>query len=182
MEHLERASIILTLADNLRKNGSWTGETHIQKAGYFLQQLLNVPTDLRYILYKHGPFSFELRDLLTYMQAEDFIKWVPQPPYGPSLQQGGLSEELELQFGSKSQQFKTQIEFVAERLGRKTVAELERLATALYVTQEEGLSGAYRANRIVQLKPHVSFDQAELAVKELDKIIESATSSDLVVH
>lgn len=31
-------------------HSGWCGETHLQKAIYFLQTLLNVPTDFDYIL------------------------------------------------------------------------------------------------------------------------------------
>ena len=85
MTDLNQANLILNLAVALRNNGSWAGETHIQKGSYFLDTLLNVPTGLNFILYKHGPFSFDLRELLTDMEAQGFIKWNSLPPYGHQL-------------------------------------------------------------------------------------------------
>jgi hypothetical protein len=58
MQRIEQSGLIAVLADSLRKRGSWAGETHIQKAGYLLQELLGVPLNMKFILYKHGPFSF----------------------------------------------------------------------------------------------------------------------------
>jgi len=53
------------------------------------------------------------------------------------------------------------------------VSELERLATALYVTQEINPKGSseFRAQRITELKPHISMEEALTAVKEIDEII-----------
>ena len=61
MERLQRAAILTELMDRLRADGSWCGETHVQKATYFLQEVLGVQTGFEYILYKHGPYSFDLR-------------------------------------------------------------------------------------------------------------------------
>ena len=168
MKKLEAASVVLKLGVAMRAKGSWMGETHIQKATYFLQHLLGVPLEFDFILYKHGPFSFEFREFLTYMESEDFITWQAQPPYGPSLRRGAMAEVLVSQFGARTAQYESKIDFVAQWLGGKNVAELERIATALYVTDEEGVKGPQRASRILQLKPHIEMGQIQLAIAELD--------------
>ena len=174
MTRLQRASVILSLGMRLKESGSWTGETHIQKSTYFLETLLGVPTDFKFILYKHGPFSFDLREFLTYMESEDFVKWVSQPPYGPSLKQGELGKELTEQFGEVSGKYASQIDFVAKKLARKNVAELERVATALYVTVEEEVSGNRRVQRIKELKPHIDQSYIESALHELDQMMKES--------
>ena len=168
MNRLQKASIVLKLGTAMRDRGSWMGETHIQKATYFLQQLLDVPLDFDFILYKHGPFSFDFREFLTYMEAEEFISWQAQPPYGPSLRKGEMGETLSEQFGNSTSAYDAKINFVADSLGTKNVAELERIATALYVTQEEMIEGPSRANRIMELKPHIDVTQSQAAISELD--------------
>jgi len=180
MEQLDRACIVLELAEDLKKNGSWTGETHVQKAVYFLQDLLHVPTDFEFLFYKHGPFSFELRDALTYMQAEDFIGWVAQPPYGPSLRSGELASELKQQFGASAALYRRQVEFISGQLGRKTVAELERIATALWVIRRENEKETDVARRITFLKPHITPEQAEAAVRELRSVRERAERDKVI--
>ena len=52
------------------------------------------------------------------------------------------------------------------------VAELERLATALYVTFEEGMDKTVqaRAKRINELKPHVNINEVLKAVEEVDSL------------
>jgi uncharacterized protein YwgA len=69
MDRLWRASLLLTMNEELRRAGSWAGETHMQKAIFFLQELIKVPLGFEFLLYKHGPFSFDLRDELTFMRA-----------------------------------------------------------------------------------------------------------------
>lgn len=77
MDRFEQAAILTELIDGMRASGSWAGETHIQKGTYFLQQLLEVPLGFRFILYKHGPFSFDLRDALAIMRADHFMGMSP---------------------------------------------------------------------------------------------------------
>ena len=58
----------------------WSGETHLQKATYLACWLVDIPFDFDFILYKHGPFSFELRDELGSMRADRLLDREPQPP------------------------------------------------------------------------------------------------------
>lgn len=85
MERLAREAVLLSLVEKLRQAGSWCGETHVQKATYFLQEVAGVPLGFPFILYKHGPFSFDLRDELTAMRADGFLTLEPRDPYGASL-------------------------------------------------------------------------------------------------
>jgi hypothetical protein len=74
--------------------------------------------------------------------------------------------------------YRRQLEFIARAFGRKGVTELERLATALYVTRELGETAhaAKRANRLHELKPHVTPADALAAVQEFDQIAAKAKS------
>lgn len=179
MSNLEQSCLILNLALALKAHGSWAGETHIQKGGYFLNTLLSVPTGLNFILYKHGPFSFELRELLTDMEGMGFLKWNSNPPYGPSITEGPFGVQLREKFSGLSGQYGRQIDFVAHHLGERNVSNLERLATALYVT-EEGYTGASRVGRLVALKPHVDVLLAEKAIEEFDQIKSDAIKDQLL--
>ena len=90
MDRLEKATILLTLIEKLKAKGSWGGETHIQKAAYLLQDILNVDTGFDFILYKHGSYSFELTDELKAMRADGFLSLESAPPYGPVFKKGEL--------------------------------------------------------------------------------------------
>ncbi len=169
MKRLQRASILADLAGRMRDRGSWCGETHIQKAVYFLQELLKVPLGYRYMLYKHGPFSFDLRDEITELRVYELFRLEPRPvPYGPSLRPTKNAEELKSRFPKTLNNYVKQLAFVAEALGSRGVADLERLATALYVFLESDAGEEERSKRIHEIKPHVHLDAALSAVKEVE--------------
>lgn len=172
MKRLQKAVILAELADKMRDHGSWCGETHIQKAVYFLQELLKVPLDYRYILYKHGPFSFDLRDEITEFRVYELFQLEPrQIPYGPSLRTTRNAETLKTRFPKTLNNYSEHLDFVSQELDGKGVTDLERLATALYVSLDGKNDGTKdRAKRIHALKPHVSLDSALDAVKEFDKM------------
>jgi len=76
----------------------------------------------------------------------------------------------------KKEKYDDAISFVTAKLGNKGVADLERLATALYVTQRstDVSSIDERAAKLTQLKPHIARDEAVAAVSEVDQIIAQA--------
>jgi uncharacterized protein YwgA len=179
MKRLQRAAVFAELTEKLSEYGSWCGETHIQKATYILQELMDVPMAFEFTLYKHGPFSFDLRDELTEMRADGLIKLVPRPyPYGPTLLPSKNNKNLRRRFPKTLKKYKNAIEFVAEKLGAKGVVELEKLSTALLVTRELGdkVSSDDRAERIRELKPHLTAVDASFAVEEIDDLIEEAST------
>ena len=105
------------------------------------------------------------------MEVEDFVAWKPQPfPYGPSLVPGKDAEYLFNNFADLVREYEDKVSFVAERLAGKQVRELERLATAFYVTYP-GVEVAKRADFITELKPHISHDEAASALRELDELV-----------
>ncbi len=174
MNRLQGDVVILSLIDNLKKKGSWCGETHIQKATYFLQELFDIPLGFEFILYKHGPFSFDLSDELTAMRADMLIRLQPQSrPYGPSLVTRNGGKSIKNHFSSTLTKYDNNIQFVANKFRDRGVAELERLATALYVTLEINPKGSSesRTQCVTELKPHISMEEALVAVKEIDEII-----------
>ena len=174
MKRLQRAALLARLVDELREHGSWSGETHIQKAAFFLQELLDVPTGFEFILYRHGPFSFDLRDELTSLRADGILDLEPQmPPYGPKFTTTMVGRDLQERFPKTLGDHGQQIAFVAQTIGPRDVAELEQLATALYVTLEQGeVEG--RAERVHALKPHIAVLDATHALAELERIRSAA--------
>jgi len=179
MDRLQKAAVLTELMVRLRAKGSWCGETHVQKAVYFLQQVLGVPTEFEFILYKHGPYSFDLAEDLTALRADYLMEWDHRSPgYGPKLVPTPTSAELRTRYPVTLARYTRPLEFVARAFGAKGVTELEKLATALYVTREIGESAgaAERAKRLHALKPHVSPADALAAVQEFDRIAIAAKS------
>jgi hypothetical protein len=170
--------LLAALADRLREEGSWTGETHLQKATYFLQELVGVPSDFRFVLYWHGPFSFDLRDELGAMRGEGFLELQRNPaPYGPTLAVSRSGQQLTKRADERIGRYRDQIDFISKLVGASNVARLERLSTALLVTKQlPSKSVEERARRLMALKPHISFDAASDAVEEMDEAIVAAES------
>ena len=178
MNDWERQAVLLHLIDALNSDESWTGETHVQKSAYVLEEGLDVPLDLDFILYKHGPYSFRLADLIGELRGKLLVSLDRMPvPYGPRLVVSPSGAALVERFPRIVGKFHEPIEFVSKSLGRKNVKELERVATALYVTRQFGGSDDARAGKLVQLKPHVAPDDARAAVVELDELLRRAKAS-----
>jgi uncharacterized protein YwgA len=178
MRRLAKISILTRLIDAMRERGSWCGETHVQKAAVFLQDLLKVPLGFEFVLYKHGPFSFELRDELTAMRADEFFKLEPQRPYGPRIVLTDRSDYIQKKFPRTIRKYQRKIDFVADVVEKKGVLELERLATALFISLHQYPSGSVdiRASELTRVKPHISRENAQSAVRDVDKIMSRAPS------
>jgi uncharacterized protein YwgA len=173
MNRLLQEAVLVGLARRLADRGSWTGETHLQKASYLLSELRDVDFDFDFILYKHGPFSFELRDELASMRSEGLIDTViPNPRYGAKLVITERGDELERRFEKTMQRYGQQLDWIADTLGARGVMDLERLATAMWMTrQHEGPSVRSRAEALVGVKPHIPLDDAIAAVEEVDRLL-----------
>lgn len=168
---------LLDLVERLREQGSWCGETHVQKACYLLEHLAGLPLPFEFLLYRHGPFSFELRDELEEMLAYGALdRQFQSPPYGPRLGTGSQARPFRKPAGDPGTE--RALEFVCRAVGNRNVGSLERLSTALYVTLEQPRAGvAERASALSALKPHVSVPEAVQAVREIDALRSSWESS-----
>ena len=176
MNRLAQEAVLAGLARRLDDKGSWSGETHIQKAAYLLHELAEVSFDFEFILYKHGPFSFELRDELASMRADQLLERQPQPaPYGPRILVTDRGRELEQRLARTMERYGPRLDWVAERIGEKNVLDLERLATALWITrQDPNMDEETRAGELTEIKPHVQHDAALDAVREIDGLLVEA--------
>lgn len=179
MERDQNTAIVLELIARLRGKGSWCGATHIQKAVYCLQELANVPVGHDFVLYKHGPYSFDLNDELLWMRADDLIEQQANPfPYGPSLIRTETGKRFCTRFERTIGRYSEAIDLVSEKLAPKGVVDLERLATALFVTRENGNRDVQdRARQLHRYKPHVPVEAAAEAVAEVDRLISIAQST-----
>ncbi len=177
MKRLARAAVLSTVADRLREHESWAGETHIQKAAFFLQVGLGVPLGYNFILYKHGPFAFDLREDLGGFAADRLIAVRPQsPPYGPRLETTENGRALQARFPKTLAAHAPAVETVAAFLGSRGVGDLERLGTALLLLREDTHGDDDRlASEMTRLKPHVSHGTARDAVCEVRAFLAAQT-------
>ncbi len=72
--------------------------------------------------------------------------------------------------------FAEQIDYVTGSLSDKYVKELQKPATALFVTMESTTDNGIekRADRLHELKPHVPRQEAMQAVQDLDSMCQQA--------
>ncbi len=181
MANVKRKATMVSLIRQMKEKGSWTGENHIQKCTYFLEKFLNVPLNFNFILYKHSPFSFDLRDELTALRADNYIAMEPRRPYGASFIPGKVAEVLEEKYKSEIEDYEEQINFIVEKLANKSVKELEQVATALYVKKNENVSEIEMVGKIHELKPHISKELAKKAVEELNNYIQEAENNHIIL-
>jgi hypothetical protein len=172
MEKLDRDALLLSLAAQMRAEGSWCGETHVQKCAFFFQSLFEPELALPFVMYKHGPFSFELREELTEMRADDALALIPQPaPYGPTYEVTEVGKRLINSRRALVGKHDKGLSLVAVRLSPKGVSDLERLATALYIRSSNEIEEKNWVDAFVTLKPHISLTEAEWAFKEVDEFV-----------
>lgn len=179
MKRLQRGTVLLSLVEALQREGSWCGGTHVQKATFFLQHLLKVPLGFSFTLYKHGPYSFDLTDELTALRADLVLDLrIRDPRYGPCYAPGELRDTVLQRFAATAKHYRSQVDFVAQKLGDKGVVDLEQVATALYVRLKQGADAPVKdtAERIHRLKPHISKTEARRAVEEVDSICAEAAA------
>jgi uncharacterized protein YwgA len=171
LDPFARQALLIELLEKMKNAGSWCGETHLQKSAYFLQAGYGVPLDLTFTLYKHGPFSFELREVLGEMRANFLIDVESRHPFGSSFDVSEPGLALRQRFPKTIARYDDQIAIVAQELSSSDVVTLERLSTALYVKRMfPTLSAPERAEKITALKPHVSLESASGAVSRIEEL------------
>lgn len=156
----------------LRVRGSWTGETHIQKTAYIAKIKRDIPFESDFVLYKHGPYSFDLNKSLGHMLSRNLLVSHSNPGYGPSYGiNAALWGALNSGLGGYYAKFQEAVEEIADRLARKNVSELEKIATAVFVSTEyAGSSMRERAAVISKIKPHIAQEAALESLAEADQI------------
>jgi uncharacterized protein YwgA len=172
MTAYKQYAITLALAKELWKQDSWCGETHLQKSMFFLETLGDASIGYHFILYKHGPYSFDFHDHLDELKALGLIDLEYTPPYGPRYKVTERGEWLIRDQQIDSTPHRVAITTTANCLGAKKVKELEQLGTALLVWKENQTAPTdARAHRLTILKPHISPEEATKATQEFETIL-----------
>ena len=119
--------MLVSLVKALKTQDSWCAETNVQKSCFFLQ-INRCPPRPGVVLYKYGPYSFELTDELNAMRADSLLTLRNRDPrYGPCYVPGDLADSLLQRYPKTVTTYAGQVAFVAQRLGNKGVADLERV-------------------------------------------------------
>ncbi|MDP3115199.1 MAG: hypothetical protein Q8M98_10580 [Candidatus Cloacimonadaceae bacterium] len=172
MNNKPKLALVFRMVSALREKGNWTGETSIHKSIYILQKLMNVPIDYEFTLYLHGPFSFDLRDVISMGIAYDYLaREYVSHVYGPKYQLTDLSRQFLKCNNELIDQYSEQVNKVCDIVSDKGVGSLEKLATALYAIKELKLSQENAIKKLHALKPHISIEEATIAVKKMQELI-----------
>lgn len=172
MNNSSTFAIILHLLKGLKELGSWCGETHIQKTLFFLETLFNTETDLNFILYKHGPFSFTLKETLDDMKLKGLIQLELVPPYGPKHIVTESGEKFLLNNSEILNKWSVAIQTIVNAIGGKRVVELEKLSTSLLIFEKGIREREDMAIELNRVKPHINLEDARNAITEFFTIYE----------
>ncbi len=175
---LQQHALVAYLVQQMRQSGGWAGETHVQKTLFFLKSMMGLPFSYDYVLYKHGPYSFDLHNDIGLMRANKILDIEIRGDYGPSFCPGRLADRLFARFDAQFQKYQRQIDYIAKRLGPRDVKNLERFATAYYLRHENPDTDIGTvASKINELKPHISKESAVDALKFVGDLEENAKTA-----
>jgi uncharacterized protein YwgA len=171
LSYSSRCALVVDLIKRLRERGSWCGETHLQQALFILQDISKSNFGYKFVIYKHGPYSFEFSSELTAMRAAGIIEFqFPREGYGPSIQVTPFGERIYNVNKQNIERYVATNKFLAEWFAASDVRHLEKVATAYYVTKKNPRDPAIeRARKLNSLKPHVDIPAAEQAVRIVDE-------------
>ncbi len=172
----DKHALILAVVEGLKQQGSWTGKTHVQKALFLLDASGALQIPFQFVLYKHGPYSFDAEAELEQMKSYAALDSKTVEGYGVVLSPGANASYVKRLHPLPGADQEA-VDFVCRSVGRKTVAELEPLATAAWIrTREAVVEPDAVVERLRQLKPHVGIREAEEADREVRRIFEVAAS------
>ncbi len=103
------------------------------------------------------------------MMADDMIAVQPTE-YGATFEPGDQIGNLETHTAKTIAANRNAVEFVVKHLAGRGVKQLERVATALFFTvTTDDASVEGRATKIREVKPHITAEEAQKAVEEVDR-------------
>ena|ERR1700742_2399031 len=144
------------------------GRTALMKLMYFLQTLRKVPLGYRFTLYSYGPFdSTVLADLSVAesLHAVESKTILYSGGYGYEITLGEKSKWLKRRAENFVDKHGKDINWVTQRFGDLSSAQLELVSTIIYVDREalengKKLSIEALARKVHEIKPH--FEEIEI--------------------
>ena len=126
-----------------------------------------VPTGYDFVLYKHGPYSFDLHDSLATLFSSCLLEHQVQPAYGPRIRLTASGKAFLEKYSGQLAPAQAAIQTVAQWFGKKGVSDLEKLATALWLRKETpGADDADLAQEMHRIKPHITTMDAHQALQD----------------
>ena len=134
-----------------------TGKIKIQKILYFLQEAIGLPLQYRFRMHHYGPFSEDIENDISVLQAIGSIKVVPdQEGYGYHVTP---TSEEKIPWDNEIQKSKEKITQVVNLLKELEARDLELYATVHFVQNLlEDPSKEQVLNTVSRVKPQFSRD------------------------
>ena len=171
MGEIERKALLNQLIRVLRDANSWTGRTHIQKYAFLVQKLIRHRTGYDFVLYQRGPYSFELDADIRALRSKGYLEIGPMPaPYGPRYSTTSSGDQFAGELGPVSPSLESSLQSLALAISQKDAKEMELLATAYWVRDEDYAEGTEEIERLLELKPQFNRSQAKSAFAEVKKL------------
>lgn len=172
----EKKTLICLILEALKKQGSWCGETHIQKAAYLAKEMFKIPLEeYDFFLYRYGPYSSEISVDLATMRNEEIIVRTATYPFGATY---GVKENKEIPSEDMEEcrkQYGKKIDFIAEKFSDKGVGYLERLCTAHWVIRNyTNKTTDELAETLSEIKVKIPLETALKTIEETNSMIRKA--------
>jgi len=164
-------ALLLESVERFRANEDLPKGTHIQKAMFLLKTMGIGEFPFSFILYKHGPFSPDIEYEISEMKSYGAVSYDVRPGFSQVLEPGMNAPALKkkVQLSGKEQ---AAVEAVCRFLAKKPLFEIELLATAAWIRENEHIRSVDEiANRLQALKPYVSRPEAMRSVGEIEEVI-----------
>jgi hypothetical protein len=138
-----------------------------------MQSVLRVPLEFPYVLYMYGPYSFDLRMEMEALEADGLLECRPTLPYGSVILPTDAGVRLAECFPKTIARYERELASTARVVGGKTVSELEKFITAVYIREKVGptVSPTEVAQKLHNVKPHIPLEDAMKVVRESDEIV-----------
>jgi hypothetical protein len=182
MNRFARHVLIAELVRAMRDAGSWCGRTHIQKTLYSFQTLFHPggEWEVRYILYKHGPYSFALDEDLAEMEFYGGLAREQHRCSAARYEPGEGARALRERFGAGVEAWLPQLQFVAQRVGARNPRELEALSLLMFLATDsqeclQHSNEQARLSRVHELKPHLTDTEVRRAQHEYLSLLDTAS-------
>jgi uncharacterized protein YwgA len=155
---------LATITELVRRSPGKLGRTAVMKCLYFLKTMRGMPLDYHFRLYAYGPFDSTVLDDLDYAASLEAVKSsviYHSGGYAYELEPGPEAEWVRARASRFLAKHDSDIEWVIDEFRGRSAADLELLATLVYVDRvaaekKERLSVEGLAAKVHEIKPRRS--------------------------
>ncbi len=165
MDFRKHAFIVETVSALQRHGGR--GKSHLQKSLFILKERLDVSVPFLYV-FMHGPHSFEVEDELAEVNSYAAVGITLDGVEGGVTLIPSKNAEYVRKKAPLSPDELSAVGRACEFAASKNCADLETIATTVWVRRREGITDPNEVSRRVhELKPHVTLAEAVAADSEV---------------